>query len=68
MNFDDLSKGQIIQVFLTNGGYVKGEFAGATNDTLLIDKCIAQKKMFYVIDKGFIPFKFIKKWIVVSGS
>jgi hypothetical protein len=61
MNFDNLSIGQIIQVFLTIGGYVKGEFAGVTNDTLLMNNCIAKRSRCYKVDKGFIPFKYIKK-------
>lgn len=51
MNFDNLSIGQIIQVFLTIGGYVKGEFAGVTNDTLLMNNCIAKRSMRYKMDK-----------------
>ena len=38
-----------------------GQFAGVTNDTLLMNNCIAKRSRRYKVDKGFIPFKYIKK-------
>lgn len=61
MNKVILHVGQIIQVFLTIGGNIEGEFTGITNDELFMKNCIAKRSRYYNnISKATIPFRFIK--------
>ena len=61
MNKVTLHVGQIIQVFLTIGGDIEGEFTGITNDKLFMKNCIAKRSRRYNnISKATIPFWLIK--------
>lgn len=62
MNKDCLHVGQVIQVFLTIGGYIEGEFTGFTEDELFMKNCIAKKsKRYNNISKATVPFKLIER-------
>lgn len=61
MNKVTLHVGQVIQVFLTIGGDIEGEFTGLTNDELFMKNCIAKRSRRYNnVSKATIPLRFIK--------
>jgi hypothetical protein len=43
MNFNNFSIGQVIQVFLINGGNVKGEFEDVSVGMLLMSNCTVKR-------------------------
>jgi len=61
MNKVTLHVGQVIQVFLTIGGNIEGEFTGLTNDELFMKNCIAKKvRRYNNISKATVPLRLIK--------
>lgn len=61
MNKVTLHVGQVIQVFLTIGGYIEGEFTGLTNDELFMKNCIAKRvRRYNNISKATVPLRLIK--------
>lgn len=62
MNKVTLHVGQVIQVFLTIGGDIEGEFTGLTEDELFMKNCIAKRsKRYNNISKATVPFRLIKR-------
>lgn len=62
MNKVTLHVGQVIQVFLTIGGDIEGQFTGLTNDELFLKNCIAKRSRRYNnVSKAVIPFRLIKR-------
>ncbi len=61
MNKVTLHVGQVIQVFLTIGGNIEGEFTGLTNDELFMKNCIAKRvRRYNNISKATVPLRLIK--------
>lgn len=61
MNKVTLHVGQVIQVFLTIGGDIEGQFTGLTNDELFMKNCIAKRSRRYNnVSKATIPLRLIK--------
>lgn len=62
-NLPDLSKGQIIQVFLINGRTAKGEFAGVACGNLLMNNSVVTGKnsIRHKVNSSFMPVDCIKK-------
>ena len=62
MNKVTLHVGQVIQVFLTIGGDIEGEFTGLTEDELFMKNCIAKgQDGTTILAKLTIPFWLIKR-------
>ena len=63
MNFNNFSIGQVIQVFLINGGNIKGEFEDVSVGMLLMSNCIItnRKSIIHKLNSVFIPVDCIKK-------
>lgn len=62
MNKVTLHVGQVIQVFLTIGGYIEGEFTGLNDNELFMKNCIAKRSRRYNnISRAEVPFWLIKR-------
>jgi hypothetical protein len=64
MNFDNFSIGQVIQVFLINGGNVKGEFEDVSVGMLLMSNCTVKRSTHsarFKVNNCFMPVDCIKK-------
>lgn len=64
MNFNNFSIGQVIQVFLMNGGNVKGEFEDVSVGMLLMSNCTVKRSTHstsFKVNNCFIPVYSIKK-------
>lgn len=64
MNFNNFSIGQVIQVFLINGGNVKGEFEDVSVGMLLMSNCTVKRSTHstgFKVNNCFVPVDCIKK-------
>lgn len=62
MNKVTLHVGQVIQVFLTIGGDIEGEFTGLNDNELFMKNCIAKRSRRYNnISRAEVPFRLIKR-------